>query len=421
MLFRFSLYGFLKNQRYFEPFLILAFLEKGMSFTQIGFLIAFREICINVMEIPTGAVADILGRRRAMIFSHLAYIGSFAIFASASAVWMLFAAMALFALGEAFRTGTHKAIIFTWLEQAGRSDEMTKIYGFTRSWSNKGSAVCVVISAAMVFTLGKYSYIFYVSIIPYLLNIINFLSYPSGLDGPRGGHGSIGGIVRMLSSTLGQVVRNRPLRRLMAESMGFAGSFKVSKDYLQPVIQTAAVSLPLFVGLADRQRTAVLVGAVYFVLYLASSWASSRADALARLAGSQRRGSIWLWWLAGAGYATMAAGLAIGLTWAAAAQSGVAIAIAAFAAVSIIQNFWRPIMVSRVTSHAKSESMATVLSVESQAKSAFAAIIAPLLGLTVDAIAGRNDSPVQFLPVALLGLTMTFIALITSRRSPRDN
>jgi hypothetical protein len=31
MLFRFSLYGFLKNQQYYDPFLILAFLDKGLS------------------------------------------------------------------------------------------------------------------------------------------------------------------------------------------------------------------------------------------------------------------------------------------------------------------------------------------------------------------------------------------------------
>ncbi len=75
MLARFCLYGFVKNQKYFEPFLFLAFLEKGLSFTQIGLLIGFREICINLLEVPSGAVADVLGRRRAMIFSHLAYIG----------------------------------------------------------------------------------------------------------------------------------------------------------------------------------------------------------------------------------------------------------------------------------------------------------------------------------------------------------
>ena len=57
MLFRFCLYGFLKNQQYYDPFLILAFLQKGLSFAAIGVLISFRAICVNLMEIPAGAVA----------------------------------------------------------------------------------------------------------------------------------------------------------------------------------------------------------------------------------------------------------------------------------------------------------------------------------------------------------------------------
>ena len=84
MLFRFSLYGFLKNQTYFEPFLILAFREKGLSFFQIGLLIGFREVCVNLFEVPSGAVADLYGRRRAMIFSFLAYIASFLLFGFAA-------------------------------------------------------------------------------------------------------------------------------------------------------------------------------------------------------------------------------------------------------------------------------------------------------------------------------------------------
>ncbi len=69
MIGRFSLYGFLKNQRYFEPFIILFFLDKGLSFTQIGLLVGFRELAINLMEIPSGAIADLFGRRRSMILS----------------------------------------------------------------------------------------------------------------------------------------------------------------------------------------------------------------------------------------------------------------------------------------------------------------------------------------------------------------
>ena len=61
MLARFCLYGFIKNQKYYEPFLYLAFLEKGLSFTAIGLLIGFRAVCTNLMEVPTGAMADALG------------------------------------------------------------------------------------------------------------------------------------------------------------------------------------------------------------------------------------------------------------------------------------------------------------------------------------------------------------------------
>ena len=78
--YKFCIYGFLKNLRFFEPFLILFFLEKGLSFFQIGTLYAIREITINILEIPTGIVADSLGRRRTMIFSFIAYIISFIIF-----------------------------------------------------------------------------------------------------------------------------------------------------------------------------------------------------------------------------------------------------------------------------------------------------------------------------------------------------
>lgn len=56
MIFRFSLYGFLKNQRYFEPFMMLFLLGSGNSFATVGFLIGFREFCINATSIPAGVL-----------------------------------------------------------------------------------------------------------------------------------------------------------------------------------------------------------------------------------------------------------------------------------------------------------------------------------------------------------------------------
>ncbi|NNE08969.1 MAG: MFS transporter, partial [Gemmatimonadetes bacterium] len=151
MLRRFSLYGFLKNQRYFEPFFMLILLEKGLSFTAIGFLIGFREVCINLMEVPSGAMADRTGRRRTMMLSFLSYIASFALFGIFDSLAALYAAMLLFAIGEAFRTGTHKAMIFDYLAAHDLSSLKTRVYGVTRSWSKNGSALSVVLSTALLF------------------------------------------------------------------------------------------------------------------------------------------------------------------------------------------------------------------------------------------------------------------------------
>jgi MFS family permease len=224
MLFRFSLYGFLKNQRYFEPFLILSFLEKGLTFFEIGLLIAFREITVILFEAPSGAIADVYGRRPVMILSFVVYIASFLTFALADGLILLAAAMLLFGVGEAFRTGMHKAMIFAWLRMEGRIHERTRYYGYTRSWSKFGSAASVVLAGIFVFSSDSYVTIFYLATIPYLLNIVNLLGYSAKLDEissdrPRPN------LLGHLSMTLRGTIRDAYLRRLLAESMGFEGVF----------------------------------------------------------------------------------------------------------------------------------------------------------------------------------------------------
>ena len=77
MITRFSLYGFLKNLNFAEPFLILFYLSIGLNYLQIGILVSFLNICINIMEIPSGALADIYGRKNCILLSLTSYIISF--------------------------------------------------------------------------------------------------------------------------------------------------------------------------------------------------------------------------------------------------------------------------------------------------------------------------------------------------------
>lgn len=67
--YKFCLYGFFKNLRFFDVFLMLFFLEKGISYVEIGILYSAREIAILTMEIPSGVISDALGRRKTLIGS----------------------------------------------------------------------------------------------------------------------------------------------------------------------------------------------------------------------------------------------------------------------------------------------------------------------------------------------------------------
>ena len=415
MLFRFCLYGFLKNQQYYDPFLILAFLQKGLSFGMIGVLIGFRAICINLLEVPSGAIADVLGRRRSMIASFLAYIASFTVFGLCDQLWMLFLAMLLFSIGDAFRTGTHKAMIFDWLERQDRLSEKTAVYGHTRSWSKLGSAASVVIATGLVFYTEQYSSVFLFCIIPYSLGIVNFMGYPSYLDGPRQNDRESGSVLRTMFSAVSQCFRRPALRRLLLESMGYDGLVQSSKDYIQPVIQATCLSLPLMLALgqhldwAQRQRVAIGVGAVYFVLYLLSSFAARGAGGFARRFGGEDRAARLLWMTDLLIFAMMAAAILGRFS---------PLVIVAFVLLAVFQNFWRPILVSRVASHSDSAQTATVLSIESQAKSLFVVVIAPVLGWSVDLIATHNQD-LRFLPIAGLGLFISAAMLL--RRAADQN
>lgn len=419
MLWRFCLYGFLKNQRYFEPFLLLVFLEKGLSYFAVGGLIAFRELWINLLGIPTGAIADTCGRRMSMIFSFIAYIVSFLLFAYSTNMALLLAAMMLFALGESFREGTHKAMIFTWLRIQGRLDERTRVYGFTRSWSQLGSAVSVVLAAIFVVTTNGYRYVFLFAVLPYLLNIVNFLGYPKALDGDIGGDRSIRKVALHLRDALRQALRRTHLRRLILESMGFEGVFKAVKDYLQPVLKATAIGALAAGGLnivpatwSETQRGAILIGAVYFVLYLLSAVGSRQAHRLTRCCGSEERAAGVLWLAAAALYAGVLTG-----GW----LNAVALLIPAFALLHVAQAVWRPVIISRFDRAAHEQQGATILSIESQAQGIATLILAPAIGLAIDFVREHHWGG-PFWPAGVAGLIAAVLFVLRpDRTAPPDS
>ncbi|MEL7499872.1 MAG: MFS transporter [Planctomycetota bacterium] len=424
MLFRFCLYGFLKNQRYFEPFLMLIFLDQNISFFQIGLLIAVKELTVNLLEIPSGAIADSTGRRGAMMLSFTAYIISFLVFAMSSSVWLYAFAMFLYGIGDTFRTGTHKAMIFEWLRLNDRTDEKTHVYGITRSWSQIGSAISGIIAAAFVFVSGDYRYVFWFAIIPYLINLINFAGYPKSLDGAHAKSTSPERVWQRVTSTMRRAIVEPPIRRLMLETMTWEGYLAAIKDYLQPVLQVLAITLFGYwfgtagyyaiideatphmlpetqpVWFSDTRRVAIVIGLVYSMIFFLSAWASRNAERFRNRFGGSKPASVKLWMIQLLLFAALATLAWFGIS------SGM---IALFVCLIVLKNLWRPILISRFDDLSSAEEGATMLSIESQARHGSTLVFAPLIGLMVDGCSG------ELWAIGLFGLILSAGMLIPAK------
>ncbi len=396
--YKFCGYGFLKNLKFFEAFFILFLIEKGLSFTQIALLYSLREILIYITEIPTGLIADALGRKRTMVWSFAFYIISFFIFYLSNSLFLLVIAIVFFAFGDSFRTGTHKAMIFEYLKIKSWQKLKVDYYGGTRSCSQLGSALSSIIAAIIVFVNKNYEIIFLVSAIPYFLDMLLIISYPAYLDGNKVPL-QFKVVLKAFKKIINELVislKQPDKLKILFNVSSFSGYFKQTKDYLQYIIQSLAISVPLLYGITQKQQTAVFIGFAFFILYLLTSRASKYSGKANKSFANKEKA------LNGLLFFGLTAGLLGGLFF---HFSLYILSILFFVLIYLLENFRKPIGIAYISENFSSDSLATTLSVESLTKTLLASFFALMLGFFADVF----DVGIALSLVSVLVLFIGFI------------
>ncbi len=375
--YKFCFYGLLKNLRFFEAFLILFFLDKGLTFLEIGILYSIREIMINITEIPTGIISDSIGRRRTMIFAFVFYIISFTVFYLSGTYALFVIAMIVYSFGDGMRSGNHKAMVLEYISFKGWKDQKIHYYGHTRSWSQAGSAIAALFGALIVFITGNYSQLFLFSIIPYILDLINVISYPIFLDGNIKKFD----FVKMrdnFKTVFKEIIfsfRKIYILKAVANYSFYSGYYKVIKDYLQVVLQTLALSLPVLLNFNDIEKTSICIGLAFFIIYFINSIASKMSGKIAdRFTNIYKPLNLSLT----IGYLV---GLLGGIFY---YQNLVFISVFCYIVILIIENIRKPMAVSFISSMLDKKIYASTFSINSQIQTIVAAVLAPLLGFFAD-------------------------------------
>jgi len=378
-----------------------------MSYTQIGILYAVREISTNVLEIPSGIVADTWGRKKSLMGSLAAYIVSFLVFYVSGNFWLFLLAFILYGTGDAFRTGTHKGMIMDYLRLNRWEDHKIVYYGHTRSWSQKGSALSSLIAGIIVFYSGSYQHIFLYSVIPYLLNLFLIFSYPSEInrsehrENPEGKR-QFGFMVKSLV----KIIRKPNVLGIINTTALHSAYLQAIKDYIQLIMASVALLIPVLVHADAEKKNGMIIGVFYFFIYLASSWASKIS---ASVAAKNKTNIAYLTLLAGF-LSGMISGFFYMVSWQ-------VMALIAFVGIYLVENIRKPFLTGFIADHVPYENLVSVISAQSLLKTIMTAVIAFLAGF----IADRLGIGTAIMVVSLLLLLLSAGVTLATKKKQKES
>lgn len=373
---KFCFYGLLKNSKFFEPYLFIYLMAMGMNLFQIGTLISIREVITYVFEVPSGIFADNYGKKRELMICFTFYMISFIFFFIGSNYSIIAIGMIFFGLGEAFRSGTHKAMIYAYLEQKQWFQYKAFVYGRTRSFSLIGSAISAFLSIIFVLNLPGIRWVFLVCIVPYIADFILIGTYPDYLDERKNSSMNGKSFVKESVKKLESIFKKKDLTKILLSSSIYDGIFKSLKDYIQPILSVIILSSSLrgFSSFEIDDRLTICLGIIYGIFYICSSIASRNVYRLTKHYKSYKLMGVFLDFM-GILFIAIALAVKSNLTF---------IVILLYFVLYIMKDARRPLFVDVSGDHMDKSERATVLSVDSQMRSLFLVILAPLLGFISD-------------------------------------
>ncbi len=122
---------------------------RQISLAEIGLLEAAFAITWILCEVPTGAFADLYGRKQSLIIGHTLYTVGILGFGLAPNFPLLALAYITWSIGFTFLSGSGTALLYDTLKSMGREDEYAKILGRSSSLRHSMYAISGLIGAPL--------------------------------------------------------------------------------------------------------------------------------------------------------------------------------------------------------------------------------------------------------------------------------
>ncbi|MGV8096271.1 MAG: MFS transporter [Mangrovibacterium sp.] len=141
------------------PVVVLFYQDNGLSMQDIFWLKSVYSIAIVTMEVPSGYMADVWGRKRTLLFGSILGAAGFALYSFSYGFWAFAIAETVLGVGQSFVSGADSAMLYDTLKVSGRENQYIRQEGRITSAGNFSEAfagVCGGLLAAVSLRLPFY-------------------------------------------------------------------------------------------------------------------------------------------------------------------------------------------------------------------------------------------------------------------------
>jgi MFS family permease len=334
------------------PVLILYYTANGLNSTQIFTIQAIFHLAVLLLEVPSGYLADVVGRRRTLVLGALFFPLGLAIYTAGRSFAAFILAEVVLAVSVSMRSGCDSALIFDSLRQLKREGEYKRFEGKCALVARTGTAVSSVAGGLLAAVFLR---------LPFLFNVGSALFMPA------------------LALSLAEPEREKrrsqnPLRDILRIC-----HFCLKQPHIRPVV--------LFCGLLVASQLTALwayfllyqelgigvgwFGVLFAVFQLAGALGGSRSHAFSERFGAMA--ALFLALLSPVFFVLLGLLPSIWL-------------LPLVPANAFLWNLAYPVLLERLNLAVGSDVRATVLSLAAMAGSVTFIVVSPLFGRLVDAV-----------------------------------
>lgn len=140
------------NCRFYYPVYTILFLDFGLNLTQFAALNVVWALSIVLLEVPSGAMADVIGRRNLVVLSAVLMVVEMLVFACLPVggpwvFWVFVVNRVISGAAEAFSSGADEALAYDSIPESERGTVWPSVMGRLSRWMALGFIVSSLVGA----------------------------------------------------------------------------------------------------------------------------------------------------------------------------------------------------------------------------------------------------------------------------------